>query len=97
MKRLTLLAIPFFASPVLAADLDGPRYTEREVIYERRPTVLVESHHYRAPVEYDDHGTDVYVRRPRAFRHPHPEYYGWFGHRYHHHRHWGHHRHHHHR
>ena len=69
MKRLTLLAIPFLlASPVLAADLDGPRYTKREVTNERRPTILVENHHYRAPVEYDDHDTDVYVHRPRAVR-----------------------------
>jgi hypothetical protein len=96
MKRLGLIALPFlFVSPALAADLDGPRYSEREVIIERRPTV-VERRSYREPaVEYDDDDAVEYVEHPRVygFTPPYPAYYGWVGHRHHHHRHWRHHRH----
>ena len=103
MKRLALITLPFFfAAPALAADLDGPRYSEREVIIERAPRVVEKHYHYhRAPVvEYDDDDdTVVYVDRPRVsgFWPRYPEYYGWhrrhhWGSRHHHHRH--HHRHH---
>ena len=91
MKRRGLIALPFLlASPAFAADLDGPRYSEREVIIERRPTV-VERHYYREPaVEYDDDAVE-YVKYPRVygFTPPYPAYYGWVGRRHHyrHHRH----------
>ena len=86
MKRLGLIALPFlFVSPALAADLDGPRYSEREVIIERRPTV-VERYYYREPVvEYDDDDAVEYAEYPRAygFIPPYPAYYGWVGHHHH--------------
>ena len=92
MKRLGLIALPFlFASPAFAADLDGPRYSEREVIIERRPAI-VERRYYQPPVvEYvDDDPVEYVYPRVYGFTPPYPEYYGWVGHRHFHHRHWRH-------
>jgi hypothetical protein len=66
MKRLALLCVPFvLASPALAADLDGPRYSERE-IYIERPARVVERYYVPAPVYeyYDEEPAYVYSYRP---------------------------------
>ena len=73
MKRLAVLAIPFMclAGPAMAADLEGPTYSERES-YVRPPIVdrkIVEHHHYhhQAPPVYRE--KRVYVE-PRVYEEP---------------------------
>ena len=73
MKRLAVLALPFMclAGPAMAADLEGPTYSERES-YVRPPIVdrkIVEHHHYhhQAPPVYRE--KRVYVE-PRVYEEP---------------------------
>jgi hypothetical protein len=91
MKRLTLLAIPLLlTSPARAADLDGPRYGEREIIIERPPQVVVEERYYYRPapvIEYYEDDPVIYIEGPyrRGYGLRHLRYYGWFRHRHRHH------------
>lgn len=96
MKRLALLSIPLFlAPPALAADLDGPVYSERDIYIERpAPPRVVEYRRYYAPAPvdyyYDEepvygyYGRPYYGRPYYAFNHWRPRYYYP---RWHHHRH----------
>ena len=44
MKPLALVWLPLlFATPAIAADLDGPKYSKREIISEAPPRVV--EHH----------------------------------------------------
>jgi hypothetical protein len=103
MKRLALLSIPMFVSTAaFAADLDGPKYSEREVEIEREaPPRVVEYHHYyhRAP-EYAERVYEEprYYDEPRyyAYDRPYFAYSAWrprhrfwhHGGRHHHYRRW---------
>ena len=81
MKRVAFLAFSsLLASPAFAADLDRPRYSERDVIIEREreaPPRVVEYHRYYDPAP-------VYAERvyeePRYYAYdyrPYHDYAAW--------------------
>ena len=84
MNRLVLLSIPLLlASPVFAADLDRPRYTERDVYIERparvieRPArVIIERQYIPVPV-YEDDDEPIYAYRDRPYRRAYFAYNHW--------------------
>ncbi len=86
MKRIALAALPvLLATPSIAADLDGPRYGEREY-FERReivreePPRIVEHHHYHHNVAPRVHVEERIYREPRAYAYydkPYHHYDAW--------------------
>ena len=82
MKRLALVWLSLaFATPAIAADLDGPKYSEKEIIEREAPPRVVEHHHYyhtapRREYAYEKRRVRVY-EEPRVYASYDRPFYGY--------------------